>query len=124
MLTQHEADALIRMPKRLTLPPKQPITLPSNGQKKVLEAESLDGRERFHFDINRASIKVTQATYQNRSRGTILLRLDLDGPPHENPDETRTEVPCPHLHVYREGWETRWAICPVVDIPSVQRGFV
>jgi hypothetical protein len=34
-------------------------------------------------------------------------RLDLDGRPHRNPDQT--EVPCPHLHLYREGYDDRWA---------------
>jgi hypothetical protein len=38
----------------------------------------------------------------------ILLRLDVDGPPHTNPDGT--EVPTPHLHVYREGYGDKWAL--------------
>ena len=37
----------------------------------------------------------------------ILLRLDIDGPTHENPDGT--EVACPHLHIYREGYGDKWA---------------
>ena len=62
----------------------------------------------------RAQIKLTKATYQNRARqAIILMRLDLDGPPHRNPDET--EIPCPHLHVYREGFGDRWATAAPVD---------
>jgi hypothetical protein len=30
------------------------------------------------------------------------MRLDLDGPPHRNPDDQ--EIPCPHLHIYRAGY--------------------
>ena len=37
----------------------------------------------------------------------ILVRLDVDGPPHENPDGS--EVPCPHLHVYKERFGDKWA---------------
>jgi len=35
------------------------------------------------------------------------MRLDLDGPPHRNPDDEW--IPCPHLHVYREGFGDKWA---------------
>ena len=61
------------------------------------------------LDVTRAQIKLTKATYQSRARGAIvLLRLDLDGPPHRNPDGV--EVACPHLHVYREGFGDKWAV--------------
>jgi hypothetical protein len=36
------------------------------------------------------------------------MRLDIDGPPHRNPDGE--EIPCPHLHIYREGLGDKWAI--------------
>ena len=66
------------------------------------------------LDVTRAQIKLTKATYQNRARqAIILMRLDLDGPPHRNPDGE--EIPCPHLHVYREGFGTKWAVAAPVD---------
>jgi hypothetical protein len=37
-----------------------------------------------------------------------VMRLDLDGPPHRNPDGE--EIPCPHLHIYGEGYGDKWAI--------------
>src|SRR5579871_4511232 len=37
-----------------------------------------------------------------------LVSLDLDGPTHRNPDGA--EIPCPHLHIYREGFADKWAI--------------
>ena len=37
----------------------------------------------------------------------VLLRLDLGGPQHRNPDDE--EVPCPHIHVFREGYGHKWA---------------
>ena len=58
--------------------------------------------------MTRSQIKLTKATYQNRARAMIvLLRLDLDGPPHRNPDGVN--IPCPHLHIYREGYGDKWA---------------
>jgi hypothetical protein len=36
------------------------------------------------------------------------MRLDLNGPPHRNPDGE--EIPCPHLHTYREGFSDKWAV--------------
>ncbi len=73
----------------------------------------------------------------------ILLRLDLDGPPRRNPDGE--EIPCPHLHIYREGYGDKWAIpapsaryintldlfstfeafmehCNITDPPRIQKG--
>ena len=37
----------------------------------------------------------------------LLLRLEVDGRPHTNPDGTKVE--CPHLHKYREGYDDKWA---------------
>lgn len=45
-------------------------------------------------------------------RDEILLRLDINGPPHTNPDGE--EISSNHLHIYREGFEDSWAI----PIPS------
>ncbi len=96
------------------------------------------------LDVTRAQIRLTKATYQNRARAAIiLLRLDLDGPPHRNPDGE--EIPCPHLHVYREGCGDKWATpaplgrytdvldllstfdafmrqCNITDPPKIQKG--
>ena len=43
----------------------------------------------------------------------VLMRLDLDGPPHRNPDGE--EIACPHLHIYSEGWGDKLAIAVPVD---------
>ena len=68
-----------------------------------------DKRESFVLDVTRSQIKLTKATYQNRARQTvILMRLDLDGPPHRNPDGQ--EIACPHVHIYKEGFADKWAV--------------
>lgn len=117
-LTQLEADALIAMEKH-RMDDKE-WKFPGPGQRLAIPLISPDKRENFMLDITRSQLKLTKATYQNRARQVvILMRLDLDGPPHRNPDEQ--EVPCPHLHVYREGYGDKWAIAaPLARYPNTQ----
>src|ERR1035437_20984 len=106
-LTQDEADRLMAMQKRAA--DEKDWLFPVPGDRIAIPLTSLDKRENFILDVTRAQIKITKATYQNRARtAIILIRLDLDGPPHTNPDGA--EVPCPHLHIYREGYGDKWAI--------------
>ena len=107
MLAQAKIDALLSIPKGLVSP--TPIAFPPAGQAIQLAAKSTDGREDFVIDVNRrGKIKLTRCTYQERyATVEILLRLDIDGPPHTNPDGQT--LPCPHLHVYREGEGDKWA---------------
>jgi hypothetical protein len=105
-VSQAEADHLLSLEKKRIddthwgLEPASRVAIPLT---------SLDGREHFLLDVARFQIKLTKATFQNRAkRVLVLLRLDIDGPPHRNPDGE--EVSCPHLHVYREGYGTKWAI--------------
>ena len=37
----------------------------------------------------------------------VLVRLDIDGAPHTNPDGQKLEGT--HLHIYREGYDDKWA---------------
>lgn len=37
----------------------------------------------------------------------MLARLDVEGAPHTNPDGT--SLPGTHLHLFREGYEDKWA---------------
>ena len=100
ILTQAEADALIATEKLRA--EERVWSFPAPGSKIIVPLISSDKRENFLLDVYRGSINLAKATYQNRARQAIVLpRLDLDGSPHENPDGE--VVPCPHLHVYREG---------------------
>ena len=99
------------------------MAIPATGGRLSVELFSPDKRENFMLDITRAQIKISKATYQNRARqAIILMRLDLDGPPHRNPDGE--EIPCPHLHTYREGFGDKWAMpAPLDRYPNVQELF-
>lgn len=107
MLTDSDVRRLLDLVKRFIDP--RTIDFPSFGTCLSREAVSIDGHEAFMIDINRKGrVKVTKCTFQERYAVTdILLRLDIDGPPHVNPDGT--DVPCPHLHVYKEGFADKWA---------------
>lgn len=79
------------------------------GVRHVIPLSSVDRRESFLLDVTRYRIKLSKASYQNRTRQVIILmRLDIDGPPHRNPDGA--EIACPHLHIYRTGYGDKWAI--------------
>ena len=111
-IAQAEADALIAMEKRCV--DKVVWSFPSPGDRLSVPLTSVDKRENFMLDVTRGQIKLTKASYQNRARqAIILMRLDVNGPPHRNPDGA--EIPCPHLHIYREGFGDKWAIPPPVD---------
>lgn len=106
-ISQADADGLMAMEKQCVEEDKSWL-FPAPGERLAIALASKDKRENFMLDITRAQIKLTKATYQNRARqAVILMRLDIDGAPHRNPDDQ--EIPCPHLHVYREGYGDRWA---------------
>jgi len=105
-LTQAEADALIAMEKHRV--DDQRHEYPSLGGFITVPLQSADKREHFLLDISRGRIDLLKGKYQDRSRQiVVLVRLDFGGAPHRNPDGQ--EIPCPHLHVYREGFGDKWA---------------
>jgi len=107
MLTQKQIDDLLVVAKKLKS--MERIDFPSTGSSIALDATDTDGREIFLIDVQRKGrIKLTKCTYQERYHSTeILLRLDIDGPIHDNPDGE--SIPCPHLHIYKEGFAAKWA---------------
>jgi len=106
MLTQSEADQFIRMVKHFVHPPAS-ISIPPGGDD-TYELSSLDDRERFLLDIWRGTLRLTKLKFQNRVRTVVVLvRLDIDGAPHTNPDGERLSGT--HLHLFKEGYDDRWA---------------
>ena len=130
MLTQGEADALVAMPKKRKSDESYDFPLP--GETLTIPIISDDEREEFLIDINRGRIKLIKCTYQELYRTTtILLRLDVDGPPHTNPEvisvpisylapHNGKTIECPHLHLYVEGYMDKWAIpTPTDRFPNI-----
>lgn len=105
-LTQQEADGLLALAKYRVNEERH--RFPDPGGKLIAEVVSADKREAFLLDVNRSAVSLSKITYQNRARKIVILaRLDVDGAPHRNPDDS--EIPCPHLHLYREGYGDKWA---------------
>jgi hypothetical protein len=106
LLAQEEADELIAMEKHRA--DEDVYDFPSPGRGISIPLLAADERETFVLDLYRGRIDLHKATYQTRGRSVIVLvRLDLSGPPHRNPDGA--EMPAPHLHLYREGYADKWA---------------
>jgi hypothetical protein len=116
-LTQAEAKALIELEKHRI--DESLHSFPLSGEGISVPLRSVDNKENFKLDISRGRRKIKQITYQNRARSVVILvRLDIEGPPHKNPDGTR--IPCPHLHIYREGFSDKWAIpAPTLDFSNL-----
>lgn len=110
LLTQQEAETLIETLKSIK-DTNTTFAFPIPGDYKKLELSSMDGKYTFIVDVNRkGSINLSKkCTYQGRyQKDTILLRLDIGGPDHTNPDG---ETICgSHLHVYKEGFGDKVAI--------------
>ena len=106
-ISENEAQALLQMEKHYT----NSVSFVFTGLGEALRIPLFSGdrREEFVLDITRSRIEIRKTTMQNRARKAIILaRLDLGGPPHRNPDGE--EIPCPHMHLYREGYGDKWAV--------------
>ncbi len=106
LLSQEEADKLLLVDKFCIDDRKHIYPGLGESLKILLKSDGTFGD--FTLDITRGRIALKKNTFQLRTQGTIILaRIDIGGPPHRNPDDE--EIPCPHLHLYREGYDDKWA---------------
>lgn len=112
-LSQEEADRLLSVAKvfvdQSTVELTQ--TQPMDEDRELI---SVDHREAFILTIERGRRKRVRLKYQTRARKIIVLaRLDIEGAPHRNPDDSPHRpgewIGGTHLHLYREGYEDRVA---------------
>jgi hypothetical protein len=105
-LSQEEADRLFVLEKLVR--DGTMLVWPGVGGKLVVDLVSRDRSEEFVVNATRSYIKISKLSVNARARGNIVLaRLEIDGPPHRNPDDV--EIEYPHLHIYREGFGDKWA---------------
>ncbi len=98
MLTQSEADQLMRMVKHFVRAPAAIAIRP--GADDTYELTSSDEREKFLLDVWRGTYRLSKLKFQERARTVVVLvRLDVAGAPHTNPDGTR--LPGTHLHLFK-----------------------
>ena len=111
LLSQSEGDALLQMKKKSRS--SDPMDLPDFGGTLDIVFDCENEREEFILNFTRHSINLSKRNHQFRGRKVIgLARLDLDGPPHRNPDGK--EIGPRHLHLFKEGFGLKWAF----DIPQ------
>src|SRR5260370_18798087 len=80
-ITEAEADALIEMEKRFV--DNKDWTFPAARRADCACLNIPRQARNFHARCDPCANQLTKATYQNRARqAIILMRLDLDGPPH------------------------------------------
>lgn len=104
-MEQAEADRLIELPK---VPDGNRVTIFRPGTNQTITLTSVDKREIFLLDVWQGTLKLSRVREQVRGHKiTVLTRLDIDGAPHTNPDGEK--LPGTHLHIYREGYEDKWA---------------
>lgn len=99
-MTNSEFHNLIKLKKIFT---KDTIELPNNGENDTYDLKSTETRDKFYLDIDRRGrIELSKFKLQNRYATTKLplIRIDIDSPPHMNPDGTKTTRN--HIHIYRE----------------------
>lgn len=99
-MTNSEYDKLMALTKVFV---KENINLPRNGEFATYDLESRESRDKFYLDIDRRGrIELSKFKLQNRYAVTKqpLVRVDIDSPPHRNPDGTVTSRN--HIHIYIE----------------------
>ena len=115
-MTLAEAQELIQVLKRLLQDGTR--SLPSSGNMAKFDLCSVfSEKDRFAILVNRSSKirkdKYTLLLRYGKDKG--LLRIDVGGPDHVNPDGTI--IPCPHIHFQQKDvgkWDA-WA----AEIPAV-----
>src|SRR5690348_4212514 len=108
-LKQLEADELLNMAKefvesdQLLYPNTQPLRYDR-------ALRSLDRREEFFLSVERGNRNRARLKYQTRGRGVVVLaRIEFNGRAHRNPPDSPyrpgERMECPHIHLYREGFD-------------------
>jgi hypothetical protein len=121
-LTQIEADELLLTTKEFV--EGDPLLYPhSQPLKYDRELRSVDRREAFSLTIERGNRNRARLKYQTRGRDVIVLaRIEFFGPAHRNPPDSpyrpNGRLECPHIHLYREGFDDRIAYA-VADVPQL-----
>ena len=107
-LTQADADSLIQLPK--TPLSRKGEMYPGGGESLRMEFSSPDRRETFQVTITRSQIDLAKVNHHLTGKQIVgLVRLDLGvTAKHRNPDDEW--IRGPHLHLYREGDELKWAV--------------
>lgn len=108
-LTQALADRYRLSPKRL----KNGGTLNLNAEFKIIGEELISDEfgDIFKLDLRKNKIELKVLNCNTRANDCfVIARLDVNDREHKNPDGTK--VGETHLHIYKEGYNDRYAYDP------------
>ena len=110
IMTCEEATGLIQVLKKII--GINAFSIPKQGSKANIDVVSVFSEgDRFKVDFNRSGIikKEKYTLFLRYGKDQGLLRIDVGGPDHCNPDGTI--VPCPHIHIqtHEMGMWDAWA---------------
>lgn len=117
MLTTNEFNRLMKLPKELKL---NTISLPIINTKARFEIKSKTTKDEFWLDIDRSNRYEIKSKTQERTN-EVLVRLEINSPPHMNPDGTVTSRD--HIHIYKEGFGLAWAYDLDSFIPNINKEY-
>lgn len=97
-MTDIEFKLLIKLNKVFS---KKKIALPLRGYNMTYDLESKTTKDKFYLDIDRRGSIELKVKLQNRyaKNKMPLVRIDIDSPPHINPDGTKLSRN--HIHIYK-----------------------
>jgi hypothetical protein len=104
-LTDEAFQSLMKMKKKF----KTDISsIPAASQRVQFSIIGEDNKTEFTVDVDRKSRIEMKSKVQERYCNNILLvRVEINGPPHTNPDGSN--IGRDHIHTYREGYGLSWA---------------
>lgn len=105
-MTDDAFDSLMLLQKSF-LHPKS-VKLPHDKQKKVFHVSSVGTKDTFLLDCHRQGTYEMKLMNQMRyGKDFPMVRLEINAPPHMNPDSYVTSRN--HIHIYKEGYGMKWA---------------
>ena len=99
-MTNEDFEKLLSLSKKFA---QDNVHLPLIGYNDVFDIISKETKDKFFLDIDRrGKIELSKLKIQTRYAVTKLplVRIDVNSPPHINPDGTKTSRN--HIHIYRQ----------------------
>ncbi len=103
-ISQAEADFLFKLEKICEDDTEYDLPI---GGRICVPVISKDKKENFSLDFSQGRINLSRTKYQTRSRELIILVRLCVNSSHQNPDGE--EIGVPHIHLYKEGYNDKWA---------------
>lgn len=128
-LSNEEIEQLI---KELKILKDNYIKFPIQNYSENVEIISIDKKHKFELILNRKVIKPInqdlKVTYTLLYARESLIRIDINGPEHRNPefvlekfDNTTLNVPCPHIHMIYDGFNIAFPLDIYIDYKEIEK---